>query len=87
MSIDEFLTRLAESIGVDREQLAPNQRLADLEEWDSMGVLEFQALSDEALDLRVDPTRIAACESVGDLCRLIAGRLDGERSQEKQCDG
>ena len=56
---------------IDAGTLTPESTLDDLESWDSMGVLEFQALADEELEVQVEPTAIGNCRSVDDLWKLV----------------
>ena len=51
--------------------------LADTKEWDSLGVVEFQSLVDEELEIQVPPPQITACQKVQELIDLVAEKLEG----------
>ena len=72
----DFINSLAEALNVDAEVLKPEAALADIKEWDSLGVVEFQSLVDEELELQVPPPQITACQTVGDLIALVAEKLE-----------
>ena len=75
--MQEFLTALEEALNLDEGALSPETVLADLKEWDSLGVVEFQSLVDEELDLQVPPPQITACDKVQGLIDLVAEKLEG----------
>ena len=77
MTRDEFLRALEDVLTIDAGTLQPGLALADVPEWDSLGVVDFQGLVDESLGLDVQPERINACESVDDLLALVGEKLSG----------
>lgn len=77
MTRQEFLNALEEALMIDAGTLKEGLALADVREWDSLGVVEFQSLCDEQLGLELPPQQITACETVDDLLGLVADKLEG----------
>ena len=61
---------------MDPATLKPDMALKDVASWDSMAVLEFQALADVELKLVLQPDQISACETVSELCELVSESLE-----------
>ncbi|MDE3165508.1 MAG: acyl carrier protein [Acidobacteriota bacterium] len=55
--------------------LTGGEKLADLEQWNSMAMLGFIALADTNNGTRIQARQITGCNTVEDL--LSAARLDG----------
>ncbi len=72
----EFIAKLEEALDVEAGSLSPETDLSQVKEWDSLGVVEFQSLADEELDLQVPPPQITACQTVGQLLDLVASGLE-----------
>lgn len=70
MDLPQYLKAL-EKILATRKTIAPAMALADAGTFDSMAVLEIQALADEEFGVVLEPKQIAECKTVGDLCRLV----------------
>jgi acyl carrier protein len=68
-----FYEELAEILEVDPDQVTADLRLESTS-WDSLAVVSTIALIDEQYDKAVNATALAACETVGDIERLIAAR-------------
>jgi acyl carrier protein len=77
MTRDEFLRALEVALMVDAGRLQPGLALANVPEWDSLGVVEFQSLIDESFGMEMQPERIISCNSVDDLVALVADKLSG----------
>jgi acyl carrier protein len=77
MTRAEFLRALETSLEIDQGKLAGNQRLEDLEFWDSMSALIYMGLADEKLHVTVSGDQIVKCKTVDDLLGLLAGGLTG----------
>lgn len=75
MTRQEFLSALEEALMIDAGTLVEGLQLADLREWDSLGVVEFQSLADEKLGAEVPPQQITACQTVDELLGLVADKL------------
>jgi len=63
------------ALGMDEGSLALTQDIAELEDWDSMAVLEFQAIADEEFGLQIDPTSLETVKTVGDLWNRVSENL------------
>ena len=77
MTKAEFLHKLEEIMELKTGSLAGNERLTDLDEWDSLKVVEFLALADEQFSLAVAPKAIAACKTIDDLRALLGEYVTG----------
>ncbi|TFZ58138.1 acyl carrier protein [Methylorubrum sp. Q1] len=66
-----FYEELAEILEVEPDQMTADLRLENTS-WDSLAVVSTIALIDEQYDRAVNATALAACETVGDIERLIA---------------
>lgn len=51
MTIDEFMTELQDILQRD-EEIHPNDRLADMEEWDSMSIMSCMVWFESRLGLK-----------------------------------
>ncbi len=70
MTPTEFYAALDEMLELDPGTITGNERLEDVEAWDSLAVISFIALVDEKFDILVETEKLAAAESVGDLYAL-----------------
>jgi len=77
MTRDEFLRALEEALTVDEGTFGMGVALATIPEWDSLGIVEFQAYADENFSLELEPERINACQTVDDVVALVAAKLAG----------
>ncbi len=71
----ELLRELDEILELDAGTVTGNERLEDLENWDSLAVISFIALADEKLDIIVEGDALAEAESITDLLALVSGKL------------
>lgn len=71
MDRTRFVAALAEALAAPADTFAPGRRLDAIPQWDSLAVVEFQALADELLGRQVPPGAIAACTTVDDLLDLL----------------
>lgn len=71
MILDSFLRKLEEIMEVEPGTLKGGEHLQDLEDWDSLKVIEFLAYADEEFSLTISPKAIAECKTVGDLAALL----------------
>ena len=72
MNSQEFLAALEKALVLDSGSLSMSQVLDDLESWDSMSVLELQAIADEEFGLELEPKAIGNCKTIGDLWGLLS---------------
>jgi acyl carrier protein len=75
MTRDEFLRALEEVLQLDASTLKPGVALAEIPEWDSLGIVDFQGLADESLGTELSPERITASQTVDDLLTLVGDKL------------
>lgn len=75
MTRDEFLRALEKVLQVNTGTLKSGLALANVPEWDSLGIVDFQGLVDESLGKELQPERINACSTVDDLLALVADKL------------
>jgi acyl carrier protein len=76
MDRKQFLAALEEALMLDQGTLAPTAVLDELA-FDSMAILEFQALVDENYGIQVEPDSITSCKTVDDLWTLIQKGVAG----------
>jgi len=70
MDFEPFLSDLAEILELDRAALTEEYPLDDTN-WDSLAVVSTIASIDESFGLALPGDPLRACQSVGDLLRLI----------------
>ncbi|HEU0100043.1 MAG TPA: hypothetical protein VFQ67_14875 [Allosphingosinicella sp.] len=75
MTADEFLQQLTDVLEAD-EPLRPGQRLADVETWDSLGILAAVELYDE-LGVKVDLASVGDAQTTDDLVVLAGSAVTG----------
>jgi len=71
VSKTEFLDSLSEMLEVPQGSLTGTEKLADLEEWNSMAMVSFVAFADEHFGKTLSPRQFASCDTVSDLGRLV----------------
>jgi acyl carrier protein len=64
------LTALEELVGAPAGSLQGTQKLEDLEQWDSVSMVNFLALAEEKCGIQLEPRQLTACTTVDDLFRL-----------------
>jgi acyl carrier protein len=80
MTRAEFLASFEKMVNQTAGSLSGDESLRDLEEWDSVTVVEFMAFVDEQFSVQLDTNKLANCETVGDLLVLLDGLItpDGQ---------
>ena len=73
--MSEFYEGLAEILEVDVDQV--NAELELGETWDSLAIVSTIALIDDVYDVTVRPEKLADCETVGDIEKLVAAEKEG----------
>jgi acyl carrier protein len=71
MTREEFLLSIDELLELESGTLKGSEKLADLENWDSLSIVSFMGLAKERLNITLPAKGIAACQSVDDLFALI----------------
>jgi len=70
MTMDEFLSQFGELMEMPAGSLRAEDKLADLEGWNSMAMVGFIAFADEQFGKALSPRLFAKCSTVGDLAML-----------------
>ncbi len=70
MTMDEFLSQFADLIEAPAGSLRAEDKLSDLEGWNSMAMVGFIAFADEHFEKTLSPRLFATCSTVADLARL-----------------
>lgn len=70
MHMEKFLTEMAELVEVEAGSLNPEDKLEDLENWNSMAMMGYIALADTASGKKLSPRQIRECETLADLAKL-----------------
>jgi acyl carrier protein len=71
MTREEFLRSIDELLELESGTLKGSEKLADLENWDSLSIVSFMGLATERFNITLPAKGIAACQSVDDLFALI----------------
>jgi len=72
--MSEFYEGLAEILEVEADEVTPEMELG--EGWDSLAVVSTIALIDDVHDVMVNPEKLAACKTVGEIEELVAAESD-----------
>lgn len=70
MTREEFLAQLDELLELPAGTLKGDEKLEDLERWDSLAMVSFIALADEHCNMRLSPRQFVTCNTVNDLVQL-----------------
>ncbi len=70
MTKQEFLISLDRALEVPEGTLTGGEKLEDLENWNSMAVLEYISLADTVGAKELSPRQIRECQTVADLLKL-----------------
>jgi len=66
----EFLSQLDEILGLRPGTLRGDEKLEDLENWDSTALVSLVALADSHNNVQISPEQIVGCSTIADLLRL-----------------
>jgi acyl carrier protein len=69
MTRQQFLNSMDKLLELPRGTLTGNERLHDLEQWNSMAMISFIALADTNNRVSLSASQILACSTVSDLLR------------------
>jgi acyl carrier protein len=70
MTMEEFLDQFADLMEMPAGSLKPEDKLEDLEGWNSMAMVGFIAFADEHFGKTLSPRLFATCSTVADLGKL-----------------
>jgi acyl carrier protein len=71
MSKAQFLDHLSEILEEPSGSLTGDEKLSDLEGWNSIAMISFIAFGDEHFQKILSPRLIASCVTVNDLGKLV----------------
>ncbi|RTJ85698.1 acyl carrier protein [Campylobacter jejuni] len=74
MTKQEFLEKLADALQLDYTPKA-EQKLEDIEEYDSLGLLSVSSLYSELFNLEIEGIVLKSCKSVQDLINLAKDHI------------
>ncbi len=70
MTREKFLLEIDEILGLHPGTLRGDEKLEDLNNWDSTALIGAIVLVEEASDKRIRPDQVGSCSTVADLMRL-----------------
>ena len=76
MTKKELLQMLEEIIEADPDTLTGEELIEDLENWDSLAVVNFIALVDENFGITLSPEKIMNSKTVNELVSLLDGYIE-----------
>jgi acyl carrier protein len=78
MTPEEFLLEMDEILGLRAGTLRGNEKLEELETWDSTALISLIVLAEEHNGAQISPDQVVGCSTVADLLRLA--QVDGSSS-------
>jgi acyl carrier protein len=78
MTREEFLLEMDEILGLRAGTLRGNEKLEELEKWDSTALISLIVLAEENNSAQISPDQVVGCSTVADLLRLA--QVDGSSS-------
>lgn len=73
MNNEKKMELLADILDIDAEELTPETRLVDLEEWDSIAALSFIAMMDEEFSKEFKGADVKKLVTVQDAMNVMEG--------------
>ncbi|HTZ95271.1 MAG TPA: phosphopantetheine-binding protein [Terriglobales bacterium] len=70
MTRNEFLLQIDDILGLQPGTLRGDEKLEELENWDSTSLITFIALADSNAGVAVSPAQVVNCTTVADLLRV-----------------
>jgi acyl carrier protein len=70
MTMEEFLIQFGDILEMPAGSLRAENKLEDLEGWNSMAMVGFIAFADEHFGKTLSPRAFATCSTVADLAKL-----------------
>lgn len=71
MNRRELLLQVDEMLELSPGTLTGSENLSDIEQWDSLAMMNFIALASEQFGLTLSPRQFAGCQTVNDLMALV----------------
>lgn len=81
MTREEFLLEMDEILGLRAGTLRGDERLDELQNWDSTALVGLIVLAENANQTQISPDQVLSCSTVADLLRLA--NLDPARVHER----
>ena len=78
MTREEFLLEMDEILGLRAGTLRGNEKLEELERWDSTALISLIVLAEENNSAQISPDQVVGCSTVADLLQLA--QVDGRSS-------
>jgi acyl carrier protein len=78
MTREEFLLEMDVILGLHSGALRGDERLDELQNWDSTALIELIVLAETANDVHISPGEVVSCSTVADLLSLA--QVDGSSS-------
>jgi len=73
MTREEFLLEMDEILGLHAGTLRGNEKLEELEKWDSTALISLIVLAEANTGAQISPEQVVGCSTVADLLRLAQG--------------
>lgn len=70
MTREDFLLEMDDILGLRRGTLRGDERLEELENWDSTTLISLIVLAETTNGARISPEQVVGCSTVADLLRL-----------------
>jgi acyl carrier protein len=77
MTREEFLLEIDEILGLSSGTLRGDEKLDELQNWDSTALVGLIVLAETANETQITPDQVVSCSTVADLLRL-AGVESGQ---------
>lgn len=77
MTQSEFLNQMDEILGLPAGTVRADQKLDELENWDSTALIGFIVLAEANTNVSISPDQIVTCTTVADLLRLAQAGANG----------
>jgi acyl carrier protein len=74
-SREAFLMEMDEILGLRAGTLRGDEKLEELENWDSTALISLIVLAETSNDIQITPDQVVGCSTVADLLRLA--QVDG----------
>jgi len=70
MTRPDFLSLMDELLELPKGTLTGEEKLENLEEWNSLAMIGYMALVDEHIGVKLSPRQFLSCDTVSDLLDL-----------------
>ena len=71
MTEQEFLTKMKDDVLLTEADITMDMQLENLVEWDSLGLVGFQAMAKLATGKKIERERALSAKTIGDLYALL----------------